>query len=290
MSSKLLTMGFMQRAAASASKSVPQDGKISKKRKQDHKARREQFEDARIQALIQEAVDNREATRQVALEKHASADTHWKLDDKWNMAKNQGPAEQLDIVYVGYGDIDSTRETGVVEEAPGNGRMSTKQKKNTEKQEPAHDETDNESDNFSSEGEDTHRKRKERHDGDDSDASSSQNRSRSRSRSRRAADGGKAKARDYEARRMTHRGDRMQGYANTVTPASLGQGWRVTRTFEYRHSYHVRSHRSLRTVWAKWRPRLRLGCGKYSTAVKGANATGGTRLVRAADAWGKMAR
>ncbi|PHH72321.1 hypothetical protein CDD80_4601 [Ophiocordyceps camponoti-rufipedis] len=231
-------MGFMQRAAASASKSVPQDGKITKKRKQDHKARREQLEDARIQALIQEAVDKREATRQVALEKHASADTHWKLDEKWNMGKDQVTTNHLDIVYVGYGDIDSIRETGVVEEAPGNGRMSTKQKTKTEKQaclerfynivlsrtnrltlqEPEHDETENESDSFSSEGEDTHGKRKERHDGDDgddSDASSSPNRSRSQSRSRRAADGGKVKEIRDKGKNKRPRFDRTRSTSST---------------------------------------------------------------------------
>ncbi|RCI09893.1 hypothetical protein L249_8422 [Ophiocordyceps polyrhachis-furcata BCC 54312] len=119
-SSRLLTMRFMQRAAASASS----DG--VKKRKLDDSSALGRINTQIDEALIQAALDDQEATRQAALEKQKSADTHWKLE-QWNAVKGKGSAiSQLNVVYVGYGDIDSSRESGDTEDAPAKGRTSTR--------------------------------------------------------------------------------------------------------------------------------------------------------------------
>lgn len=126
-------MKFMQRAAASASSAAsPDSGGGSKKRKYDRLPAQGRFDAQIDQALIQAALDNQEATRQAALEKHAAADTHWTLDNTWHEAATaDATSTPLNVVYVGYGDIDSDNESGDVEDAPAKGRTSTQVDKNT---------------------------------------------------------------------------------------------------------------------------------------------------------------
>jgi hypothetical protein len=122
-------MKFMQRAAASASSagSPDSDAPSSKKRKL-----KGSFAESRInadidQALIQAALDGEEATRQAALAKHSSADTHWVLSNTLDKAKaGKTTTKPLNIVYVGYGDMDSSDDSGDNEDAPAKGRTSTK--------------------------------------------------------------------------------------------------------------------------------------------------------------------
>ncbi|RDA90667.1 hypothetical protein CP533_4670 [Ophiocordyceps camponoti-saundersi (nom. inval.)] len=122
-SSRLLTMKFMQRAVASASS----DG--AKKRKLDDTSIGGRIDAQIDEAIIKAALENQEATRQAALEKQDAADTHWRLE-KWNAVKGEGSAvSKLNVVYVGYGDIDSSREPGDIEDAPAKGRTSTRAEK-----------------------------------------------------------------------------------------------------------------------------------------------------------------
>ncbi|KAG5930402.1 hypothetical protein E4U42_001648, partial [Claviceps africana] len=124
-SSRLLTMKFMQRAVASASSagSPDSDGPSMKKRKVDRSPAPGRIDPNIDQALIQAALDDQEATRQAALEKHSAADTHWVLKTKIDEAQRQKQSRPLNVVYVGYGDIDSDDNN---EDNPAEGRTSTK--------------------------------------------------------------------------------------------------------------------------------------------------------------------
>ena len=87
------------------------------------------------QAAIQAALDDQEAKRQAALEKHGvGADTHWVLKTAFSQAQ---PAKApMNIVYVGYGDIDTSDDSGDNEDAPAKGRTSTKDYKKKPKAGP----------------------------------------------------------------------------------------------------------------------------------------------------------
>jgi hypothetical protein len=120
-SSRLLTMKFMQRAAASASSTPDSDAPSSKKRKL---GKGDDDYDLNINSeSIQAAIDERDANRQAALQQHSSNDTHWVLDAK--VAKKAGKAEKkpMRVLYVGYGDFDSGDED---EPKARPGRTSTK--------------------------------------------------------------------------------------------------------------------------------------------------------------------
>ncbi|KAG8419932.1 hypothetical protein J3458_004760 [Metarhizium acridum] len=123
-SSRLLTMKFMQRAAASAPSngSSGSDVSSSKKRKLDHSPAPGRINPNIDHALIQAALDDQEATRQAALAKHSAADTHWVL--KTNIDKSHGKRQShpLNIVYVGYGDIDASKDSDENEDNPAEGR------------------------------------------------------------------------------------------------------------------------------------------------------------------------
>lgn len=139
-SSRLLTMKFMQRAVASASSSPQQSddsSQNSKKRKLRHSATTAAEE--RVSALIDQAsikaaLEDQEAKRQAALAQHTATGAHWVLNtklDKLNAGKTSEPS--LNVVYVGYGDIDSSDESGG-EDAPQIGRTSTRKPKVVENQ------------------------------------------------------------------------------------------------------------------------------------------------------------
>ncbi|KAM4054775.1 zinc knuckle domain-containing protein [Hirsutella rhossiliensis] len=211
-------MKFMQRAAASASSAAsPDSAGPSKKRKHQHSPAQGRFDAQIDQALIQAALDDQEATRQAALEKHAAADTHWTLDNTWDKAATaDATSTPLNVVYVGYGDIDSDNESGAKEDAPARGRTSTKVEKKPASKARLDDEhaaprmslgltvlqhrgkkrespDDKSGSHSSDESNEASRKRKHRDVSSDVDSPLSQDRSRSKSRTRQNQEGAKAK-------------------------------------------------------------------------------------------------
>ncbi|UNI14417.1 hypothetical protein JDV02_001047 [Purpureocillium takamizusanense] len=202
-SSRLLTMKFMQRAAASASSAGSPDSEApsSKKRKLEHSPAQGCINLNIDQALIQAALDQEEATRQTALERHSTTDTHWVLDNQWSKAKPTRTASNpLNVVYVGYGDFDSANESGDNEDVADKGRTSTKPpppttKKGATSQGKDGDESDSDeessNEHSSSDDEGPRRKRRKGTSGDNTPPS--RDRSRSQSRSRHNAEGIKAK-------------------------------------------------------------------------------------------------
>lgn len=115
-SSRLLTMKFMQRAAASESaQSTPasSNGSSTKRRKTDSPLTGDfhSFDEAAIQA----AMKQQEATRQAALSKHKAdlADTPWVLDgfSEGNDGTTAAAKPARNIVYVGYGQIDADEDS-----------------------------------------------------------------------------------------------------------------------------------------------------------------------------------
>ncbi|PHH63570.1 hypothetical protein CDD81_5662 [Ophiocordyceps australis] len=128
-SSRLLTMKFMQRAAASTDPSPP-DSSSSKKRRADGSSVQGRLDVNIDQALIQAAIDQQEATRQAALKEHSLVDTQWTISNTLKQRSwNEAEEKPLDIVYVGYCDFDSASPVDSHMEAPATGLTSTK--KNT---------------------------------------------------------------------------------------------------------------------------------------------------------------
>ncbi|XXH05043.1 metalloprotease [Hypoxylon texense] len=162
MSSRLLTMKFMQRAAAfpSSSPTAPDtDEQASKRRKVTHKPTAHENKDPAVQinqAAVQAAIAEEERKRQEALVKHAAelGDARWVLDipDK---AAGPGHAIQtpLNVVQVGFAQIDSQIDsfdaTGLDAESTDNShiRAPMASKPNATK----NDESQSESDSDSSE-------------------------------------------------------------------------------------------------------------------------------------------
>lgn len=121
MSSRLMTMKFMQRgaaaaaaASAAASPSTPKtedEGSASKRRKTQHATpgtpTAPLFDDYQA---IRAALDEEERKRLVAVEKRAAelGDAHWVLDGARARATNKVSASRapLKIVQVGYAQID----------------------------------------------------------------------------------------------------------------------------------------------------------------------------------------
>ncbi|KLO90045.1 Uncharacterized protein LW94_1885 [Fusarium fujikuroi] len=125
-SSRLLTMKFMQRAVASENSSPDSETHSSKKRKTGHSPAAGRLDLNIDQAAIKAALDAQETKRQEALEKHVGADTHWVLDNPFAGLKAASQTKApLNVVYVGYGDMDSSNDSGDNEDVPRNGRTST---------------------------------------------------------------------------------------------------------------------------------------------------------------------
>lgn len=127
-------MKFMQRAVASASSTGSPDSDVpsNKKRKLDHSPAPGRIDTNIDQALIQAALDDQEATRQAALAKHSAADTHWVLKTNFEKPQIKKQSNPLNIVYVGYGDIDSSNDSGDNEDDPAEGRTYQKRSKKAE--------------------------------------------------------------------------------------------------------------------------------------------------------------
>ncbi|KAL7627003.1 hypothetical protein AAE478_003779 [Parahypoxylon ruwenzoriense] len=122
MSSRLLTMKFMQRAAASSSPSAsaqkPEE-QVSKRRKLNRKTAARGNTDHLVQidqSAVQAALAEEERKRQEALEKHATelGDARWVLD-----IPSKGPGSDreiqtpLNVVQVGFAQIDSSDAAGL---------------------------------------------------------------------------------------------------------------------------------------------------------------------------------
>jgi hypothetical protein len=105
-------MKFMQRAVASATSTTGSDSEppSSKKRKLGHSPADDEFSANIDQAAVQAAINDREAKRQAALEKHAGSDTHWVLPTNLGKKQKREETQPLKVVYVGYGDLDSSGE------------------------------------------------------------------------------------------------------------------------------------------------------------------------------------
>ncbi|KAI5864461.1 hypothetical protein GGS23DRAFT_447924 [Durotheca rogersii] len=122
MSSRLLTMKFMQRAAALSSaptNAQPTLEQASKRRKLDQKYTRRSNADSLVQIdqdAIKAALAEEERKRQEALLKHAAehGDAHWILDilDKGPASKPDSHQTPLNLVQVGFAQIDSADTTG----------------------------------------------------------------------------------------------------------------------------------------------------------------------------------
>ncbi|KAJ4268463.1 hypothetical protein NW762_002526 [Fusarium torreyae] len=89
-SSRLLTMKFMQRAVASETSSPDSETHSAKKRKTGHSPAAGRLDLNIDQAAIKAAIDDQETKRQAALEKHVGADTRWVLDDTFAGTKTTG--------------------------------------------------------------------------------------------------------------------------------------------------------------------------------------------------------
>lgn len=125
MSSRLLTMKFMQRAAASSpTASSPQTPELPspKRRKTENGSTPTKFD---VDALadkraIQAAIASEEAKRQAALEKQANdaGDTRWVLsfEEQERAANGARKEKPLRVVQIGWGAIDSNRDQVKYEE------------------------------------------------------------------------------------------------------------------------------------------------------------------------------
>lgn len=119
-------MKFMQRAIASSSAaaSLESDSHSAKKRKLDHGSPAGRLSIDFDQASVEAAMQAQEVKRKAALDHHAAGDTQWVLTlklGKPTVPQSRKAARQ--IVYVGYGDIDSENDSG--EDIAVNGRTST---------------------------------------------------------------------------------------------------------------------------------------------------------------------
>ncbi|OLN81804.1 hypothetical protein CCHL11_08917 [Colletotrichum chlorophyti] len=107
-SSRLMTMKFMQRgvASSSAAESSP-DEPSSKRRKFQNSPLTGDFHSF-DQAAVQAALKQQEAKRLAALEASRAdfADTQWVLDGPWGKSDDKGSDTPPNIVYVGYAEID----------------------------------------------------------------------------------------------------------------------------------------------------------------------------------------
>ncbi|KAI0542304.1 hypothetical protein GGR58DRAFT_304039 [Xylaria digitata] len=118
MSSRLLTMKFMQRAAASSPSSTPgtppSNDQSNKRRKVSHNTAPQQNVDALVnQAAIQAAIAEEEKKVESALLKRAEelGDAHWVLDVP-EQAKGHAAPTPLKVIQVGFAQIDSSDGVG----------------------------------------------------------------------------------------------------------------------------------------------------------------------------------
>ncbi|KAK3340912.1 hypothetical protein B0H65DRAFT_510949 [Neurospora tetraspora] len=133
MSSRLMTMKFMQRAAATAATASPtdkpstpktEDEGPSKRRKHSHASKTSTPNPEADQALfdqkaIQAALEEEEKKRQAAIEKRAAelGDSHWVLPGA-SVAPKAGARPVLNVVQVGFAQIDYSGNASDDDDAP----------------------------------------------------------------------------------------------------------------------------------------------------------------------------
>ncbi|KAI1117934.1 hypothetical protein F5Y14DRAFT_290757 [Nemania sp. NC0429] len=178
MSSRLLTMKFMQRAAAaspSSTSSTPStplpDDRVNKRRKVTHSAAPQQQPNVETlvnQAAIQAAIAEEEKKVERALVKRAEelGDARWVLDIS-EQAKGRKAQAPLNVIQVGFAQIDSSdavgNESGLPdiphESVPALRRYNMDKKKTTQKKEDTSSEvssdSESESDSDASSSEET---------------------------------------------------------------------------------------------------------------------------------------
>ena len=125
MSSRLMTMKFMQRgAAAAAAAGVPEASSPATPRSDDGSAKRRKFAHTPPaasspatplydQKAIQAAIEEEEKKRQAAIEKRAAelGDSHWVLEGAAALPKS-GSRPLLNVVQVGFSQIDYAGTSG----------------------------------------------------------------------------------------------------------------------------------------------------------------------------------
>ncbi|KAK0389428.1 hypothetical protein NLU13_3003 [Sarocladium strictum] len=195
-SSRLLTMKFMQRAAASGSSAgTPESAsQSSKKRKLDHSSGSGRLSLNIDQAAVQAAIHEQQATRQAALDRHVTGDTHWVLNTSLDQTKPKaGNAAPLKIKYIGYGDVDSGEESGDQEDEAQMGRTSTSNYKQAKSKKQKIDVTDGDDGSQSESDLSNSETSPARRSSAQGSQPSSRNASRSRSHSRHRSENAKAK-------------------------------------------------------------------------------------------------
>ncbi|KAJ4421268.1 hypothetical protein N0V85_000253 [Neurospora sp. IMI 360204] len=171
MSSRLMTMKFMQRAAATAATASPtdkpstpktEDEGPSKRRKHSHASKTSTPNPEADQALfdqkaIQAALEEEEKKRQAAIEKRAAelGDSHWVLPGA-SVAPKAGARPVLNVVQVGFAQIDYSGNASDDDDAPAAvpttarfRQFNMKKKKEEKKKEDGDDDDDDESDSDS---------------------------------------------------------------------------------------------------------------------------------------------
>ncbi|KAF6830190.1 zinc knuckle [Colletotrichum plurivorum] len=145
-SSRLLTMKFMQRAAATGSPAEPSPEEPSSKRRKFQNSPLTGDFHSFDQAAVQAALKAQEAKRLSALEKSRAelADTHWVLDGAAGGSNNGGASARPNIVYVGYAEIDGAAGSDESETAQpvGRKRIGNFGSKNAKKPGAAEDDSD----------------------------------------------------------------------------------------------------------------------------------------------------
>ncbi|KAM0284833.1 hypothetical protein ACHAQH_001754 [Verticillium albo-atrum] len=161
-SSRLLTMKFMQRAAATSETPTTPD-EPSAKSGTTSSSKRRRFENSPLtgdfhsfdEAAIQAALKEQEATRQAALKLHKTelADTNWVID---GFASTTAAAPQV-VEYVGYSQIDAGGEEDTTDRVQTGrkriGNYKTREEKRA-KEEPSSEESSDSSDSSSDDGRD----------------------------------------------------------------------------------------------------------------------------------------
>ncbi|KAL2112404.1 hypothetical protein VUR80DRAFT_7641 [Thermomyces stellatus] len=167
-SSRLLSMKFMQRAVADTPPSSVESS--SKRRKLAHTSSPadDPFSQANVQAAMQEV----EAKRAAAVERRAAEmqEARWVIDAPAVGAVARGGKRPLNVVYVGYGDIDRAERDGDEEEEDNegedkvqSGRRITgnyKRKEEKESEPKSADDSDSEEGETSDSASDTPRRKK----------------------------------------------------------------------------------------------------------------------------------
>lgn len=133
MSSRLMTMKFMQRgaaAAAAAGAGTPETGSPATPRSDDGSAKRRKFSHASSaagspatplydQKAIQAAMEEEDKKRRAAIEKRAAelGDSHWVLEGAAALPRSSS-RPLLNVVQVGFAQIDRTGTSGGGDDDP----------------------------------------------------------------------------------------------------------------------------------------------------------------------------